>query len=90
MQRAALGIRMHSGWGVLVAVSGDANSLQVIDRRRLITTNPTIPGASQPYHHAANLELPESEKYLANCAAVSERLASAAVSEMVRELDARR
>jgi len=94
MQRAALGIRMHSGWGVLVAVSCDANSVEVIDRRRIVTTDPKIPGANQPYHYAASLALresglPESETYLGNCAAVSERLASTAVAEVVRELEGR-
>jgi hypothetical protein len=89
MKRAALGVRMHSGWGVLVAVSGDANTLEVIDRRRIVTADPKIPGGKQPYHYAASLGLPESESYLANSAAVSERLALAAVGEVVRELDAR-
>lgn len=89
MKRAALGIQMHSGWGVLVAVSGDANWVEVVDRRRIVTTDPKVPGANQPYHYAASLGLPESERYLANCAAVSERLALAAVEEVVRELDGR-
>lgn len=89
MKRAAVGVRMHSGWGVLVAVSGDANSVEVMDRRRIVTTDPRIPGANQPYHYAASLGLPEPERYLANCAAVSERLALAAVGEVVRELDGR-
>lgn len=80
---------MHSGWGVLVAVSGGASSLEAIDRRRIITTDSTIPGAKQPYHHAKNLELPEAEMYLANCAAVSERLAFAAIDHVVRELGGR-
>src|SRR5580700_7735009 len=88
MKRAALGIRMHSGWGVLVAVSGDAISLEVLDRRRIVTIDPQIIGSSQPYHHAANLGLPESERYLANCAVISERLAFTAMGELVRELDA--
>ena len=89
MKRAALGVRMHSGWGVLVAVSGDANSVEVMDRRRIVTADSRIPGANQPYHYAASLGLPESEGYLANYAAVSERLAVAAVEEVVRELDGR-
>jgi hypothetical protein len=80
---------MHSGWGVLVTVSGDAHSVEVLDRRRIVATDPRIPGANQPYHHAARLALPESERYLANCAAVSERLALAAVGEVVRELGER-
>ena len=81
MKCAALGIRMHSGWGVLVAVSGDAASLEVLDRRRIVTIDPEIHGSSQPYHHAANLGLPESERYLANCAAISERLAFTAIGK---------
>jgi hypothetical protein len=80
---------MHSGWGVLVAVSGDAISLEVIDRRRIVVTDPKSPGANQPYHYAANLLLPEAERHLAQCAAVSERLALAALEEVVRVLEAR-
>jgi hypothetical protein len=79
---------MHSGWGVLVAVSGDATSVEVIDRRRIVTADPRIPGGKQPYHYAASLGLRESESYLSNSAAVSERLAVAAVGKVVRELDA--
>ena len=86
MKRAALGLRMHSGWGVLVAVSGDARSVGVLDRRRIVITDPSIPGAKQPYHYAVGLGLAESERYLANCAAVSERLALEALVEVVREL----
>src|ERR1017187_9266263 len=89
MKRAALGIRMHSGWGVLVAVSGDANSAEVMDRRHIVITDPGIPGANQPYHYAASLALPESERHLANRAAVSERLALAAIGEVIRELNER-
>jgi hypothetical protein len=80
---------MHSGWGVLVAVSGDANSMELLDRRRIVAMDPTMPGAKQPFHHAATLKRTESEKHLANCAAASERLALAAVGEMVSELGGR-
>jgi hypothetical protein len=90
MNRAALGIRMHSGWGVLVAVSGAAGPpLEVIDRRRIVTTDPSIPGANQPYHHAKNLEFREAEAYLVNCATLCERGAFAAIENVVRELDRR-
>jgi len=80
---------MHSGWGVLVAVAGDAATLEVLNRSRVVTIDPQIIGSSQPYHHAANLGLPESERYLANCAAISEHLAFTAIEKVVRELDAR-
>lgn len=89
MKRAALGVRMHSGWGVLVAISGDADSTEIVDRRRIVVTDANISGAKQPYHYAAALALGESEKYIANCAEVSERLAFAAVEGMVRELEGR-
>jgi hypothetical protein len=89
MKRAALGFRMHSGWGVLVAVSGDASSVEVVDRRRIVITDATIPGATQPYHHAASMGLQQSESHIANCAALSERLALAAIDQVVRELDGR-
>jgi hypothetical protein len=89
MKRAALGIRMHSGWGVLVTVSGEADSAEIMDRRRIVITHPSMPGAKQPYHYAVNLGLAEAEKYLANCAAASERLALAAVGELVQGLERR-
>lgn len=89
IKHAALGVRMHSGWGVLVAVSGDADSAEVIDRRRIVTADPKILGATQPYHNAARLELEESQRYLSNCARSSENLALEAVADVLRELEGR-
>jgi hypothetical protein len=90
MKRAAFGVQMHSGWGVLVAVSGDANSVEILDRKRIVTADPAMPGAIQPYHFAAGLALPEQEKHLAHCAEVSSRLAAKAMAEVIKELDGRR
>lgn len=87
MKRAAFGIQMHSGWGVLVAFSADP--VEILARRRIVSADPEIPGAIQPYHFAAGLELPEQEKHLASCAAASSRLAATAIAEVVRELDRR-
>jgi hypothetical protein len=89
MMRAAIGVRMHSGWGVLVAVSAGSNSVDVLDRRRIVTSDPSIPRAKQPYHYAASLGAAESEKHIANCAAVTERLSLLAVGEVVKELERR-
>src|ERR1700674_5482792 len=85
MKCAAIGVRMHSGWGELVAVSNSARTVEVIDRRRVAITPPGTPGANQPYHFAENLELPEAEKFLGNCFAASKRLAMAAVRDVVGE-----
>lgn len=89
MKRAALGFRMHSGWGVLVAVTGGPDSVEIVERRRIVVTDPKIPGAIQPYHHAANLEIQEAESHIKNCAAHSERMAMAAIEHVIHELDLR-
>ncbi|HXN52817.1 MAG TPA: hypothetical protein VN943_12850 [Candidatus Acidoferrum sp.] len=86
MKLAAIGVRMHSGWGALVAVSNSAGTVEVIERRRVAATTPGAPGANQPYHFAKNLELAEAEKFLGNCFAISKRLALAAVRGVVGEL----
>ena len=64
MKCAAIGVRMHSGWGALVAVSNSAGTVQVIERRRVAIITPGTPGANQPYHFAENLELLEAEEVL--------------------------
>jgi hypothetical protein len=89
MKRAALGFHMHSGWGVLVAISGEANSVELLDRRRIVVADREVEGAIQPYHFAAQLEPPAQEKHLARCAASSSRLAATAIAEVVKELDGR-
>ena len=50
---------------------------------------PGTHGAKQPYHFAENLDLPEAERFLANCFAASKRLALAAVRDVVDELRSR-
>jgi hypothetical protein len=89
MKNAAIGVRTHSGWGVLVAVSTSDNTVELIERRRVAITLPKTPGANQPYHFAENLEQPEAEKFLASCFAASKRLASEAVRDVVGELRGR-
>jgi hypothetical protein len=87
MQPAAFGVQMHSGWGVLVALSLDP--LELLARRRIVTADPEIPGAIQPYHFAAQLEHAQQEKHLSHCAASSCTLAGSAICEVVSELNQR-
>src|ERR1700680_3827149 len=86
MKRAALGFRMHSGWGVLVALSGDGDSVEILERQRIVVTDTAVAGAKQPYHHAANLGVQESESHIAKCVVTSERLALAAIEQVVAKL----
>jgi hypothetical protein len=87
MKRAAFGFQMHSGWGVLVAVSGAPQAIEILARRRILTADPEMPGAIQPYHYAMNLQFPD--KHIANCAVASTRLAVAVINGLVTELNAR-
>jgi hypothetical protein len=89
MKPAALGVAMHSGWGVLVAVSREAHSIELLDRKRIVVADPDVAGAIQPYHFAAQLEPPLQEKHLAHRAASSSRLAAQAIAEVVKELEGR-
>jgi hypothetical protein len=83
---SAIGIRVHSGWGALVAVSGKAGAEEVIDRRRLSIVDPKTAGGIQPYHFAKNLGIREGETHVVRCLAASARLALQAVREVVDQL----
>lgn len=89
MKPAALGLRMHSGWGALVAISGEAPEFEIVHRARIVVCDSTGPRANQPYHHAAQLGLPAAEVFLAEYAANAERLASAEISAAVDLLRSR-
>jgi hypothetical protein len=86
MKHAAIGIRTHSGWGAIVAVTNSAGKVEVIDRRRVAITAPGAAGTKQPYHFAENLALPEAETFVGTCFAASERLALSALRQLLGEL----
>jgi hypothetical protein len=88
MKRAAIGVRTHSGWGALVAVSFESGVVEVIDRRRIAITA-RMAGAKQPYHHAERLGIQKAERFLADCFAATEKLASAALQQVIAELNVR-
>lgn len=56
--RVAVGFRCHSGWAVLVVVSGSPGSPVVLDRRRVALVDESLP--RQPYHAVAESGLPGS------------------------------
>lgn len=89
MKNAAFGIRMHSGWGVVVCVSGDYAAPEIVERRRIVIVEPAMPGAKQPYHFAESLVFEEAEHHLRKCAEISQRLAWNAIGEMLDAVCAR-
>jgi hypothetical protein len=86
MKPAALGIRTHSGWGALVIVSGSPDALEVVARKRVAVTDPRMNGANQPYHFAQSQKFPKAERYVADCAAISEKLAVESLREVIGDL----
>jgi hypothetical protein len=88
MKNAAFGIRVHSGWAVLVCVSGDPAAPEIVDRRRIVIIEPAMEGAKQPYHFVESLGLAEAERHLQKCAAVAQRLASQSIRAMLDAVSA--
>lgn len=89
LKTVVVGVRVHSGWGAVVTVSGGREGIEVVDRRRVAIIDPEMPGAFQPYHFSQNLKLNEAEKHLRKCAAASQLLARESVRAMLAELRGR-
>src|SRR3984957_1492194 len=83
MRRAAIGIRVHSGWGALVAVSYHAGAIEIVERHRVTITGTTDHGASQPYHAARNLQISEAEAFIANAFAATCAAASSGLRDVI-------
>lgn len=84
-----MGIRVHSGWAVLIAVASDEGALEIVERTRIGVVDPTLAGASQPYHFVQTLSREEAERYLAILARASEQLAFAACRTVREDLQRR-
>jgi hypothetical protein len=85
-QPAALGFRAHSGWACAVAVSGSPASPIILERRRIETADPAIPGSKQPYHAAEPLSLEAAEALIRKCQNSSTQLATQALTALIAQL----
>jgi hypothetical protein len=83
---AALGLRAHSGWAALVAITGRVDSPSVIDRRIIQLCNPKTRGSKQPYHAAEPLPFQQAEKLIARCIAETQQLARDQLQCAVQDL----
>ena len=86
MKQAVIGMRVHSGWGALVAVAHGNDALQIVERCMIVIIDPQAPGAMQPYHYAEPMPLAAAEKHIAYCAAASSRLALEALTQLSAQL----
>ncbi|HEY2171467.1 MAG TPA: hypothetical protein VGJ30_17710 [Candidatus Angelobacter sp.] len=86
MKAAAIGVSVHSGWGVVVAIAGGPCEEEVLVRRRVTIIDPKIADAAQPYHYVVKKEIHAAEKHLARCASESESLACEGLTRLSAEL----
>lgn len=85
MKAAAIGIRMHSGWGVVVAID---EKHKVIDRRRIVLVDERAPGGKMPFHHAEKMALPAAAKFLSSYTAECDREAHHELEKTNQDLSA--
>lgn len=78
----ALGLRAHSGWAVMVAVSGWSAVL----RRRIEMTKGSGYRARQPYHAAEEMKLAQAEALLQRAEKIALEMAAAAVADAIATL----
>jgi hypothetical protein len=81
---AAIGLRAHSGWAVLVAVADDTPIL----RRRIDMIESKAFRANQPYHAAAEMPLADAESFLKRTADECVKRAVAAIADALAALAA--
>ena len=88
MKNATFGIRVHSGWAVIVCVSGDPAAPSVVNRRRIVIIEQAMEGAKQPYHFVESLGMTQAERHLERCAAVAQCLALQSIRTMLDDVSA--
>jgi hypothetical protein len=86
MAAAAIGLRVHSGWGALVAIAGPLGAEVLVTRRRVVIIDPKTAGAKQPYHYVEAMEIVAAERHLARCEAASRLLALESLRQISVEL----
>jgi hypothetical protein len=86
MKSAAIGVRVHSGWGAVVAVAGQNDAEEIIERRKVIIIDTKRPGAVQPYHYVQAMVPSAADRHLTGCSIESNRLAREALHQISSEL----
>lgn len=83
---AAVGLRVHSGWAALVAVSGPLAAPAVLARRRIELTDRASPGGNQPFHAARGLPLDAAGQLVGRALDGATRMARGALAAAAGEL----
>lgn len=83
-KEATLGLRAHSGWAVMIAVSDGAPVL----RRRIMTVTATGDRATQPYHAAAVMKTVDAQAFLDRYETAAVETTATEIGQAIRELGA--
>jgi hypothetical protein len=86
--RAALGFKLHTGWAILVAVTGSPSRFEILLRRRieLLPSGDAIPRFM--YHRAAEISLTLAARLIQQAEVAAHDAALLAVSEALDHLRA--
>ena len=82
----ALGFSSHSGWAIVVAVTGSPFAPVILERRRMEICDLTIPGSKQPFHAAESLPFNKAQALINRCQNSSTHLAKQAVTALVANI----
>ncbi|HEY6322715.1 MAG TPA: hypothetical protein VJA16_14260 [Thermoanaerobaculia bacterium] len=83
---AALGLRVHSGWAALVALSGPLATPAVLVRRRIELVDRDSSGGNQPFHAARGLPLDAAQELVGRALDGATRMARGALAAAIGEL----
>jgi hypothetical protein len=87
--RAALGIKLHTGWAVVIAVAGNPSEIQILLRRRIELMPPNSSVPRFVYHQAAEMPLPQATDLVKCGKKMAEERARLAVRDAVEETTSR-
>ena len=82
----ALGLRVHSGWAALIALSGPLATPAVLARRRIELVDRDSPGGNQPFHAARGLPLDAARELVGRARDGATRMARGALAAAAGEL----
>jgi hypothetical protein len=87
--RAALGFKLHTGWAMLVAVTGQPGEIRVLFRERIELLPPDESVPRFVYHEAAELPLSQATALVKRAREAARKAAQLAIKDVLRDLDSR-
>lgn len=87
MKPAAIGLRTHSGWAAMVAVSLEKGAPRVLARERVQLVETFTYRFRQPYHTADKLPLEEAREFVEHVEKEAGQLACRAIHKLQSDLE---